>query len=128
MVEPNSAVDIQHATPLDAVVADTYTFGELRSGPVVLHRQKRREAHLGENFLASKHNLRNDNEEVDSSATELRSDGPWTIAFGLYGISMKTGRYLWTSHARTFARHFVRMLDFDFLVSQTIFEMPHHVI
>jgi hypothetical protein len=31
-------------------------------------------------------------------ASETRSDGPWTLDFGCYGLSLKTGERLWTSH------------------------------
>ncbi len=31
-------------------------------------------------------------------ASETRSDGPWTLGFGLYGIDAKTGTLLWRSH------------------------------
>ncbi|OJT17789.1 hypothetical protein BO221_43080 [Archangium sp. Cb G35] len=31
-------------------------------------------------------------------ASETRSDGPWTAAYGCYGLSLKTGERLWTSH------------------------------
>ncbi len=38
---------------------------------------------------------------VDSGvivASEMRSDGPWTLDFGVYGRSLETGEPLWTSH------------------------------
>jgi hypothetical protein len=45
-------------------------------------------------------------------ASEMRSDGPWTAGFGCYGISLETGRLLWTSHGEGGWDRFVRMLDF----------------
>src|SRR3954470_22795843 len=45
-------------------------------------------------------------------ASEMRSDGPWTADFGCYGISLESGRLLWTSHADGWWGRFVRMLDF----------------
>lgn len=45
-------------------------------------------------------------------ATETRSDGPWTASFGCYGISLETGRLLWTSHASGVWGRTLRVLDF----------------
>jgi hypothetical protein len=45
-------------------------------------------------------------------AYEMRSDGPWTAIFGIYGIDAKSGELLWTNHARRPWRWFVRCLDF----------------
>jgi hypothetical protein len=45
-------------------------------------------------------------------ASETRSDGPWTLDFGCYGISLETGQLLWTSHARGGWGGFLRLLDF----------------
>lgn len=44
-------------------------------------------------------------------ATEMRSDGPWTLTFGGYGISLETGELLWTSHAKPRWNGFLRFLD-----------------
>ena len=32
-------------------------------------------------------------------ASEMRSDGPWTVDFGIYGIDVESGELLWTNHA-----------------------------
>jgi hypothetical protein len=45
-------------------------------------------------------------------ATEMRSDGPWTADFGCYGISLDTGKLLWTSHGSGWWGRFLRLLDF----------------
>lgn len=46
-------------------------------------------------------------------ATETRAnDGPWAADFGVYGLSLETGRLLWTSHAPGGWGRFVRLLDF----------------
>jgi hypothetical protein len=45
-------------------------------------------------------------------ASEMRSDGPWTADFGCYGISLETGRRLWTSHGSGFWKFALRALDF----------------
>lgn len=45
-------------------------------------------------------------------ATETRSDGPWICNFGIYAIDAKTGRLLWTSHARGFWGKLLRCFDF----------------
>lgn len=33
-------------------------------------------------------------------ASEMRSDGPWTVDFGIYGIDVQTGKILWINHGR----------------------------
>jgi len=45
-------------------------------------------------------------------ATEMRSDGSWTLTFGCYGISLETGVLLWTSHATRPWSWFLRCFDF----------------
>jgi hypothetical protein len=45
-------------------------------------------------------------------ASETRSDGPWTLEFGCYGISLETGQLLWTVHARGMWGRLLRLLDF----------------
>ncbi len=44
-------------------------------------------------------------------ASEMRSDGPWTLTFGCYGISLATGELLWTAH-RNRGGKFLRLMDF----------------
>jgi hypothetical protein len=44
-------------------------------------------------------------------ASEMRSDGPWTADFGVYGIDLETGKLLWTSHANGLWGRLVRGLD-----------------
>lgn len=44
-------------------------------------------------------------------ASEMRSDGPWTADFGVYGIDLETGRLLWTSHAGGIWGRVIRALD-----------------
>jgi hypothetical protein len=45
-------------------------------------------------------------------AYETRSDGPWTACFGIYGINAKTGRLLWTNHARGLWGKLLRCFDY----------------
>ena len=45
-------------------------------------------------------------------ASETRSDGPWTFDFGCYGISLRTGRLLWTSHRDGWWGRVVRLFDY----------------
>lgn len=44
-------------------------------------------------------------------ASEMRSDGPWTFEFGIYGYEVKTGRLAWTSHAKGLLGKLLRGLD-----------------
>ena len=44
-------------------------------------------------------------------ASEMRSDGPWTLTFGCYGLSLKTGERLWTSHGEGLWGGVTRLLD-----------------
>jgi len=44
-------------------------------------------------------------------ASEMRSDGPWTIDFGIYGIDVKDGTLRWTNHGRGFWNTMCRLLD-----------------
>ncbi len=45
-------------------------------------------------------------------ATEMRSDGPWTATFGIYGIDARTGTLQWTAHAREPLGRLLRCFDF----------------
>jgi outer membrane protein assembly factor BamB len=44
-------------------------------------------------------------------ASETRSDGPWTVDLGCYGISVQTGELLWVSHANGWYGKFLSLLD-----------------
>ncbi len=44
-------------------------------------------------------------------ASETRSDGPWTLTFGCYGISLLSGELLWTAHRKR-GGGLLRLLDF----------------
>lgn len=44
-------------------------------------------------------------------ASETRSDGPWTIDYGIYGIDVKSGALRWTNHGRGFWNTICRLLD-----------------
>ncbi len=41
----------------------------------------------------------------------MRSDGPWTLTFGCYGISLLNGELLWTAHRKR-GNGLLRLLDF----------------
>lgn len=45
-------------------------------------------------------------------ATEIRSDGPWTLDFGCYGISLHTGEVLWISHGEGLRGILGRLFDY----------------
>ena len=45
-------------------------------------------------------------------ASEMPSDGPWTVDFGCYGIGLTTGRLLWVSHRDGLWGRVVRALDY----------------
>lgn len=60
-------------------------------------------------------------------ASETRSDGPWTADFGCYGICMKSGNLLWTSHARGWWGRVVRVLDFVPGFTNELRDTPHHI-
>ena len=45
-------------------------------------------------------------------ASENRSDGPWTVDFGCYGISLQTGELLWVSHRNGIWGKIVRLFDY----------------
>ncbi len=45
-------------------------------------------------------------------ASETRSDGPWTIDFGCYGICLHTGHMLWVSHGIGLRGALGRLLDY----------------
>lgn len=61
------------------------------------------------------------------AASEWRSDGPWTDQFGCYGISLETGRLLWTSHGRGVWGGLARMLDFVPGFTNEFRDSPSHV-
>lgn len=61
-------------------------------------------------------------------ASETRSDGPWAADFGCYGISMRTGELLWTSHAQGWWGRALRLLDFVPGFANELRDRPHHVI
>lgn len=44
-------------------------------------------------------------------ASEMRSDGPWTLTFGVYGIDRATGELRWTSHREGWMGRLCRLLD-----------------
>lgn len=60
-------------------------------------------------------------------AIEMRADGPWTAAFGCYGISLENGGYLWISHGEGVWGRFVRLLDFFPGFTNELRDTPHHV-
>jgi hypothetical protein len=45
-------------------------------------------------------------------ASETRSDGPWTVDFGIYGIDARTGELRWSSHGRGWWGRVLRLLDY----------------
>ena len=45
-------------------------------------------------------------------ASEMRSDGPWTADFGIYGISAQTGAMLWINHGRGLWGKLLRCFDY----------------
>ena len=45
-------------------------------------------------------------------AGEMRSDGPWTLTFGCYGVDLDSGLLRWTNHGSGKRRGLLRMLDF----------------
>lgn len=45
-------------------------------------------------------------------ASEMRSDGPWTLDFGCYAISLETGDLLWVSHGSGLWGRVLRCLDY----------------
>ncbi|MCA9213712.1 MAG: hypothetical protein KDB27_11630 [Planctomycetales bacterium] len=45
-------------------------------------------------------------------ASEIRSDGPWTLSFGCYGVGLDSGKLLWTSHGDGRCGRLLRALDF----------------
>lgn len=67
---------------------------------------------------------------VDSDvivASEMRSDGPWTATFGCYGISLKSGTLIWTSHGS--GMRGILLQIFDYLPGYTngLRDSPHHL-
>ncbi|QDV69043.1 hypothetical protein Poly24_27570 [Rosistilla carotiformis] len=60
-------------------------------------------------------------------ASEMRSDGPWTADFGCYGISMESGRLLWTSHGSGIWGRIVRLLDYVPGFTNELRDTPHYV-
>lgn len=60
-------------------------------------------------------------------ASETRSDGPWTADFGCYGICMKTGKLLWTSHAPGWWGRAVRLFDYIPGFTNELRDTPHHI-
>jgi hypothetical protein len=82
---------------------------------------------LWERWLLRPNTIRGVTEEV-IVASETRSDGPWTMDFGCYGISMRTGRLLWTSHARGWWGPVVRLLDYVPGFTNELRDTPHHVV
>lgn len=45
-------------------------------------------------------------------ATETRSDGPWTGAFGCYGLDLKSGRHRWSNHGGIVRGSLAKLLGF----------------
>ncbi len=67
---------------------------------------------------------------VDSGvivATEMRSDGPWTMSFGCYGISLQSGQIVWVSHRCGIAGFILKWLDAVPGFTNELRDSPHHV-
>ena len=45
-------------------------------------------------------------------AGEMRSDGPWTLTFGCYGVDLDSGALRWTAESDRKRRGLLRLLDF----------------
>jgi len=45
-------------------------------------------------------------------ASETRSDGPWTVGFGVYGIDAQTGNLRWVNHGRGLWGKLLRCFDY----------------
>ncbi len=60
-------------------------------------------------------------------ASEKRSDGPWTLDFGCYGISVETGKLLWTSHGQGSWGKLLRVCDFVPGSTNEFRDSPHHL-
>jgi hypothetical protein len=60
-------------------------------------------------------------------ATEVRSDGPWTLYFGCYGIDLETGDMLWVSHRDGLYGAIVRALDHLPGFTNELRDTPHEV-
>ena len=45
-------------------------------------------------------------------AYEMRSDGPWTAGFGCYGLSLESGKLIWSSHGTGIVGTLSRFFDF----------------
>jgi hypothetical protein len=61
-------------------------------------------------------------------ASEMRSDGPWTADFGIYGIGARTGKLLWTSHARGLWGRLLRCLDYVPGFTNEFRDVPKEVV
>lgn len=61
-------------------------------------------------------------------ASEMRSDGPWTADFGIYGIAAKTGDLLWTSHARGWWGKFLRCCDYIPAFTNDLRDPPRGIV
>lgn len=61
-------------------------------------------------------------------ASEMRSDGPWMYCFGCYGISLLTGKLLWTSHRSGIWGRLLRLCDFVPGFTNDVRDVPAHVV
>jgi hypothetical protein len=61
-------------------------------------------------------------------ASEMRSDGPWTVDYGIYGIDAKTGALLWTNHGRGFRDTLCRGLDYVPGFTNELRDSPEHIV
>lgn len=61
-------------------------------------------------------------------ASETRSDGPWTLDFGIYGIDAKTGSLLWTNHGRGLWGKLFRCFDHVPGFTNDFRDAPEHVV
>jgi hypothetical protein len=60
-------------------------------------------------------------------ASEMRSDGPWTLDFGCYGIDLETGTLLWVSHRDGLYGTIVRVLDYLPGFTNELRDSPHEI-
>ncbi|MCX5655135.1 MAG: hypothetical protein NTY65_10860 [Planctomycetota bacterium] len=60
-------------------------------------------------------------------ASEVRSDGPWTLHFGCYGIDLETGDMLWASHRDGLYGAIVRALDYLPGFTNELRDTPHEI-
>lgn len=60
-------------------------------------------------------------------ASEMRSDGPWTLDFGIYGIHVKTGNILWANHGDGLLGKIASLLDYIPGVTNELRDRPKYI-